>query len=57
MGLPGRCGSRTVQLSLNDALELGLRQNPDIITFRRNEAVGISIWGVAETYPSTPSSK
>ncbi len=43
-----------VQLSLNDALELGLRQNPDIITFRRNEAVGIGVLGVAETYPFNP---
>ena len=43
-----------VQISLNDALELGLRQNPDIVTFRRNEGVAIGVLGVADTYPFNP---
>ena len=39
-----------VRISLNDALELGLRQNPDIITFRRNEGVAIGVLGVADIF-------
>ncbi|HVU90066.1 MAG TPA: TolC family protein [Pirellulales bacterium] len=43
-----------VQINLPDAIELGLRQNPDIITVRRNEGVAIGVLGVAETYPFNP---
>ncbi len=47
-------GRAPLKLGLLDAVETGLRQNPDLITVRRNEGVSIGIYGVAATYPFNP---
>jgi outer membrane protein, heavy metal efflux system len=43
-----------VQLSLLEVIEIGLRQNPDLLTVRRNEGVSVGMYGVAATYPFNP---
>src|SRR4051794_1436226 len=39
------------ELSLEEALEIGLSQNPELIAQRQAEGVGAAAVGVAETYP------
>ena len=52
---PSAAGSGPgLQIGLVDAIETGLRQNPDLITLRRNEGVSIGMFGVAATYPFNP---
>ena len=41
-------------LSLDDAIETGLVQNPDLIALRQNEGVSAAVFGVAQTYPFNP---
>jgi outer membrane protein, heavy metal efflux system len=41
-------------LSLFDAVELGLMQNPDLVALRFAEGVSEGLLGVAETYPFNP---
>jgi cobalt-zinc-cadmium efflux system outer membrane protein len=43
-----------VQLSLMEVIEIGLRQNPDLVTVRRTEGVSVGMYGVAATYPFNP---
>ena len=43
-----------VQLSLRQAIEMGLDQNPDLNVLRQNEGVGAAAFGVAATYPFNP---
>ncbi|HVW00999.1 MAG TPA: TolC family protein, partial [Planctomycetaceae bacterium] len=43
-----------VQLTLRQAIELGLDQNPDLNALRQNESVGAAAFGVAATYPFNP---
>lgn len=43
-----------LQLSLFDAVETALRQNPDLIALRQQEGVSIGVLGVAQTYPFNP---
>lgn len=41
-------------LSLSQTISLGLAQNPDLITLRQSENVGLAALGVAQTYPFNP---
>ena len=41
-------------LSLDDAIETGLVQNPDLVALRQNEGVSAAAFGVAQTYPLNP---
>ena len=41
-------------LSLFQAVEIGLAQNPDLMALRQNEGVSLGMLGVAETYPFNP---
>ena len=41
-------------LSLFDAIETSLQQNPDLVALRRNEGVSLGLLGVARTYPFNP---
>lgn len=43
-----------MELSLFDAAELGLAQNPDLVALRYAQNVGEEAVGVAETYPFNP---
>ncbi len=43
------------QLTLLQAIELGLAHNPDLVTQRQAERVSEAALGVAETYPFNPS--
>ncbi|MDB5385435.1 MAG: cusC 1 [Planctomycetaceae bacterium] len=43
-----------IGLGLNDAIETGLTQNPDLIALRQAEGVGSAVVGVAQTYPFNP---
>ncbi len=53
VGEPGEMASPG--LSVFTAIETALVQNPDLITQRQNERVGLGQLGVAETYPFNPS--
>ena len=44
----------TGPLNLDTAIELGLTQNPDLVTLRQNEGVGEGMLEVAQTYPFNP---
>ena len=46
--------TETTCLSLLDAVEVGLAQNPDLETLRRTEGVSVATLGVARTYPFNP---
>lgn len=41
-------------LSLDQAIETGLAQNPDLVALRQTEGVSAAALGVAETYPFNP---
>jgi cobalt-zinc-cadmium efflux system outer membrane protein len=41
-------------LSLDDAIETGLVQNPDLVALRQSEGVSAAAFGVAQTYPFNP---
>ena len=41
-------------LSLFDAIETSLVQNPDLTALRQNEGVSLGLLGVARTYPFNP---
>jgi cobalt-zinc-cadmium efflux system outer membrane protein len=43
-----------LQLSLFDAVETALLQNPDLTTLRQTEGVSVGALGVARTYPFNP---
>src|SRR5262245_17474183 len=45
---------QALELSLFDAVELGLAQNPDLVALRYAQGVGEEAVGVAETYPFNP---
>lgn len=47
--------SATVKLGLNEAIETGLAQNPDLVTIRGTEGVSSAVLGVAHTYPFNPT--
>ena len=42
------------RMSIRDAVETGLAQNPDLIALRQAEGVGSATLGVARTYPFNP---
>ncbi|HWB00654.1 MAG TPA: TolC family protein, partial [Pirellulales bacterium] len=46
--------SPMLRLSLFDAIETGLLQNPDLTVLRQNEGVSLGALGVARTYPFNP---
>jgi cobalt-zinc-cadmium efflux system outer membrane protein len=46
--------AQPLDLSLFDAVELGLTQNPDLVALRYAEGVSEEALGVAETYPFNP---
>ncbi|HLJ10657.1 MAG TPA: TolC family protein [Planctomycetaceae bacterium] len=41
-------------LGLDEAIETGLVQNPDLVALRQNEGVSAAALGVAQTYPINP---
>jgi cobalt-zinc-cadmium efflux system outer membrane protein len=41
-------------LTLIEAIETGLVQNPDLVALRQNEGVSAAAFGVAQTYPFNP---
>src|SRR6478672_11911469 len=51
---PPQEGLQPLALSLFDAVEMGLSQNPDLIAQRTAEGVSEGMLGVAETYPFNP---
>ena len=44
-----------LMLTLAQAVELALAQNPDLVALRQNEGVSLGMLGVAATYPFNPS--
>ena len=47
-------GPNLTALSLDDAIEAGLVQNPDLVALREAEGVSAAVFGVAQTYPFNP---
>ncbi len=47
-------GFNPTALSLDDAIETGLVQNPDLVALRQTEGVSAAAFGVAQTYPFNP---
>lgn len=45
---------RPLRMSLFDAIETSLMQNPDLTTLRQAEGVSVGALGVAQTYPFNP---
>jgi cobalt-zinc-cadmium efflux system outer membrane protein len=43
------------ELSLDQAIETGLSQNPDLVALRQTEGVSEAAYGVASTYPFNPN--
>lgn len=43
-----------VQYTIQQAIEMALSHNPDLVALRQNENVGSAALGVAETYPFNP---
>jgi cobalt-zinc-cadmium efflux system outer membrane protein len=43
-----------LRLTLPDAIEMGLLQNPDLVALRTQEGVSLAALGVAKTYPWNP---
>ncbi len=50
--LPPAAG--TITLTLDDAIEHGLVENPDLVALRKAEGVSAAAYGVAATYPFNP---
>src|SRR5581483_4180077 len=51
---PPQDSSQALSLTLFDAVEMALAQNPDLIALRTAEGVSEEMLGVAQTYPFNP---